>query len=124
MYTLRDVFTFKWKDIASNPYRLANLKLALHDLLIGLLLGKLLLFIFSRGSMKNNDVHPMARAIIRGIQDVGPQALLGLSITPAFVTTAERLKDTIPDLISGDLETQRAFKNMFGAVRDFTWALE
>lgn len=124
MYTLRDVFTFKWKDIASNPYRLANLKLALHDLLIGLLLGKLLLFIFTGGSMKTNDAHPMARAMIRGIQDVGPQALIGLSITPAFVTTAERLRDTIPDLISGDLETQRAFKNMFGAVRDFTWALE
>jgi hypothetical protein len=72
MYTLRDVFTFQWKNIASNPYRLANLKLALHDLLIGLLLGKLLLFIFSGGSMKTNDVHPMARALIRGIQDVGP----------------------------------------------------
>jgi hypothetical protein len=104
MYTLKDVFTFNWSNIASNPHRLANLKLALHDLLIGMLLYRILLYIFTGGSNKLNDAHPLARVMIRGIQDVGPQALVGLTITPAFVTTAERLKDTIVDFASGDLE--------------------
>ena len=38
MYTLRDVFTFKWSDIVGNEQRLGNLKLALHDILVGIIL--------------------------------------------------------------------------------------
>ena len=41
---------------------------------------------------------------------------------PSFVSTAERLKDTIPDLLTGDLEVSRAMRNTLGMVRDFTWA--
>ena len=39
---------------------------------------------------------PLARTLIRATQDVGPSALLALSFKPSFISTAERLKDTIP----------------------------
>jgi hypothetical protein len=122
LYTIRDVLTFNWKHIVENKSRLANLKLALHDLLIGLVLYKILLFIFSGGTNKLNDASPLARTLIRATQDVGPSALLALSFTPSFVSTAERLKATIPDLLTGDLEVSRAMRNTLGMVRDFAWA--
>ena len=88
-YTLRDIFTGKWSDIVGNKQRLGNLKLALHDILIGLILYNILRLIFSGGTGKQKDIAPIERTLLRAMQDTGPQAIFGLSITPSFISTYE-----------------------------------
>lgn len=43
------------------------MKLALHDLLMGYILYSILKFIFSKGTNKTKDVHPMARTVLRAM---------------------------------------------------------
>lgn len=53
---LHDIFHLNWNGLFDDKYRLANVKLAMHDLLIGLLLFAILKAIFSEGKNKLSNV--------------------------------------------------------------------
>jgi len=91
-YALHDIFTGKWSELVNNPQRIGNLKLALHDILIGLILFNILKIIFTDGTNNIKVANPAERTLLRAMQDTGPQAIFGLSITPSFVSTYENLK--------------------------------
>lgn len=120
-YTLRDIFTANWSDIVGNKQRLGNLKLALHDIIIGIILFNILKMIFSGGTNKMQDVHPAERMLLRAMQDTSPSAIFGLSITPSFVSTLENIRNDIPDLLSGDLSQADMIRRRFGSLKDITW---
>lgn len=120
-YTLRDIFTGKWSDIVGNKQRLGNLKLALHDILIGLILYNILRLIFSGGTGKQKDIAPIERTLLRAMQDTGPQAIFGLSITPSFISTYEQLKQDIPSLFTEDPDIAGFLSRRFGNIKDITW---
>ena len=120
-YTLRDIFTANWSDIVGNKQRLGNLKLALHDIIIGIILFNILKMIFSGGTGKMNDVQPAERMLLRAMQDTSPSAIFGLSITPSFVSTLENIRNDIPDLLSGDLSQADMIRRRFGSLKDITW---
>lgn len=120
-YTLRDIFTANWSDIIGNKQRLGNLKLALHDIIIGIILFNILKMIFSGGTGKMNDVQPAERMLLRAMQDTSPSAIFGLSITPSFVSTLENIRNDIPDLLSGDLSQADMIRRRFGSLKDITW---
>lgn len=120
-FTLRDIFTGKWNELVDNKQRIGNLKLALHDILMGLILYNILRLIFSGGTGKQKDANPIERTLLRAMQDTGPQAILGLSITPSFVSTYENLKNDIPNLFTEDPDIAGFISRRFGAVRDITW---
>lgn len=120
-YTLHDIFTLNWKEIANNKQRLANVMLAMHDIIIGILLFWILKFIFSGGSNKMSDVTPLKRVFLRGMQDVGPEALTQVSITPSFVQTWSNLKSDGIKLLSGSENAVDQLTKHFGATRDFIW---
>jgi hypothetical protein len=84
-YTLHDLFTLNWKEMVSNKQRLANVMLALHDIILGILLVSILKAIFSNGSNKLQDIKPAKRVLVRAMEDVGPGAFTKISITPSFI---------------------------------------
>lgn len=120
-YTIHDIFTLNWKEIANNKQRLANVMLAMHDLSIGILLFAILKYVFSGGSGKMQDITPLKRTFLRGMQDVGPQALTQVSITPSFVNTWNSLKSDGIKLLSGSENAVEQITKHFGATRDFIW---
>ena len=69
---LHDVIHLNWNGIFDDKYRLANVKLAMHDLLVGLLLFAILKFIFSEGKNKLSSVEPTERILLKAMQDVSP----------------------------------------------------
>ena len=123
-YTLRDIFTLKWSNIVGNPQRIGNLKLALHDILVGLILYNILRLIFSGGTGKTKDMEPIERTLVRAMQDTGPQGMWGLSIVPSFVSTFENLKTDIPNLFTEDPDVAGFLSRRFGAVKDITWSAQ
>jgi hypothetical protein len=91
-YTLYDIFTLNWKEIVNNKQRLANVGLAMHDILLGIILVSILKAIFSNGSGKLSDIQPTKRVLVRALEDVGPGAFTRVSITPSFINTLNNLK--------------------------------
>lgn len=120
-YTLRDIFTANWSDLVGNKQRIGNLKLALHDILIGVILYNILKLIFSGGTGKMSDIHPAERTILRAMQDTSPSAIFGLSIVPSFVTTFESFRNDLPSLFSEDMEIAEFIRRRFGSLKDITW---
>lgn len=120
-FALRDILTCNWTDLVNNKQRIGNLKLALHDILIGIILYNILRFIFSGGTGKQSDMHPVERTLVRAMQDTGPQAMFGLSITPSFVQLFEGLKQDIPSLFSEDPDVANFIRRRFGFIKDITW---
>ena len=120
-FALRDIATGKWSELVGNPQRVGNLKLALHDILIGLIMYNILRLIFSGGSGKMKDINPIERTLLRAMQDTGPQSIFGLSITPSFVSTYEQLKQDLPNLFSEDPDVAYFIQRRFGALKDITW---
>lgn len=101
-HTLYDIFHADWNDLRNNKTQLANLKLALHDILMGILLYTLLKWIFSEGSNKMQDVHPTGRVLLRAMQDVGPQSIGQLDFEPGFYTTLQNFKTDFAKLLTTD----------------------
>lgn len=120
-FAIHDIFTGKWSELINNPQRIGNLKLALHDILIGVILYNILRLIFSGGTGKNKDMNPIERTLVRAMQDTSPQAIVGLSIVPSFVQTFENIKQDLPSLFSEDPDVAGFISRRFGAVRDITW---
>lgn len=122
MHTFYDIFHADWKDLRNNKTQIANLKLALHDILLGLILYKLLMFIFSDGSNKMKDVKPLNRTILRAMQDMSPTQIASLQWEPGFVNTLENFKMDIPKLFSSDVEIQDLFAKRIGSVKDLQFS--
>jgi hypothetical protein len=57
--TLNDLFRLNFSSIKNNKYRLGNLSLALHDLLVGMLLFAIFKWLFSGGTKKMSDIKPL-----------------------------------------------------------------
>jgi hypothetical protein len=57
--TLHDLFRLDFNSIMNNKYRLGNVALALHDLLIGMLLFAIFKWLFSGGTKKMSDIKPL-----------------------------------------------------------------
>ena len=124
MYTLRDFFTGHWSEMVGNKQRIGQFKLAMHDILIGIILYNIIRLIFSGGSGKMKDMNAIEKTLVRSMQDVGPQAIWGLSITPSFVQMCENLKTDLPSLLSEDPDVAGFIQKRIGAVKDITWAAE
>lgn len=119
---LYDIFHLNWKNLANDKQRLANVKLAMHDLLIGIILFTILKYIFSNGSNKLKDIHPTERILLRAMNDVSPAALTQLSLNPSFVQTWTNLKnDGVKMLFHGQGDIISIMENRFGAAKDFIW---
>ena len=119
--TFYDLFHFNFKEIANNKYRLGNLKLALHDILVGLILYTLLKWIFSSGTNKMKDIHPTGRILLRAMQDVGPQSIGQLKFEPGFVNTLENVQHDVFKLFDPDVEFQKTISKRVAAFKDWTW---
>lgn len=57
--TLHDLFRLDFNSIKNNKYRLGNIGLALHDILIGVLLYQIFKWLFSGGTKKMQDIPPL-----------------------------------------------------------------
>lgn len=119
---IHDVCCMDWKAVSSNKYRLANVKLAMHDLALGLLLFYILKLIFSEGTEKMQRVEPTKRILLRALNDLSPAAITQLSFTPSFIQTQVNMKNDIIKLLSdGDAEMIDTLTRHFGATKDFIW---
>ena len=96
----------------------------MHDILIGIILYNIIRLIFSGGSGKMKDMNAIEKTLFRSMQDVGTQAIWGLSITPSFVQMCENLKTDLPSLLSEDPDVTGFIQKRIGAVKDITWAAE
>lgn len=120
--TLKDIFHGNFQEIKNNKYRRANLVLALHDILIGYILFSIFKWLFSGGTNKMSDIKPLSRVLLRGMQDVGPQALGGMTWEPGFWTTLTDLGDDAVKLFTNDdPQLLEMFQKEIGAVRDWTY---
>ena len=121
--TIRDLYHLNFSEIINNKQRLANLKLAMHDILVGLLLWYILKLIFSGGTGKMSDMNPFERTLVRALDDVGPHALTGLSWEPGFYTNLVNLKNDFLVLLDDDKEAdlQDWMEKRVGAIRDWNW---
>lgn len=121
MGIFHDIFHADWKHLKEDKQQLGNLKLALHDILMGWILYNILKFIFSGGTNKTKDVHPVARVLLRGTQDVGPQSIFtSLSWEPGFVTTLDNVKSDMYRNFNEGIDFERSMQR-FGMFSDFMW---
>lgn len=122
-YTLHDIFTLNWKEILNNKQRFANVALAMHDILLGIILVSILKAIFSGGSGKMNDIKPTQRVFVRALEDIGPGAFTKISITPSFINTLNTLKsDGIKLLFHDSPDAIETMQKHFGFTKDFYWS--
>ena len=120
LYTINDICTLHWKDIVNNPYRVANLKLAMHDLLIGYILFYLLKLIFGGEDKSLQAMNPVIRQIARGAQDVGPQGIFSLNWEPSFWTQVVNMKKDFTKLLAGNKTVGDLLISRVGFARDWS----
>lgn len=123
MGMFHDIFHADWTHLKEDKVQLANLKLALHDILMGWILYSILKFIFSSGTNKMSDVHPMARIGLRAMQDVGPQSIGSLSWEPGFISTLDTVKRDAVGLFDPDQDTLDRITRHVGMFNDFKFEL-
>jgi len=116
-----DVFHADFKHLMNDKNQLANLKLALHDILIGILLYNLFKFIFSGGTNKMQDIHPTGRILLRAMNDVSPSSITSISWEPGFYTTLVNTKNDAFKLLTSDHDILKMANKRIGAIKDFTW---
>ena len=122
MGTLHDLFHADFKSIKENKYRLANLSLALHDILIGIILFSIFKWLWSGGTKKMQDVKPLQRVVLRAMQDTSPTAIASMSWTPGFWSSLVNLRDDAIEIFSdGDPDIQKMFIRRIGAIKDWNW---
>lgn len=120
--TLKDFFRLNWSEIRNNKYRLGNLKLAMHDILIGMLLYSIFKWLFSKGTNKMSDIKPLQRVFVRSLQDVSPTAITSMNWEPGFYSTLTNLRDgAIQVFTADDPDLLNMIKRQVGAVRDWTY---
>lgn len=119
---LNDLVHLDFEKIKNDKYRLANAMLGFHDILIGILLYRLLLTIFSGGSDKLAQCTTGQRIMLRAMADVGPQSIFSIGWEPGFYATLIKLKNDSGKLLTGDTEIQQSLTNNLGAIKD--WVVE
>ena len=119
--TLHDLLRLDFKSIANNKYRLGNLALAMHDLLIGVLLFSIFKWLFSGGTNKMSDIKPLQRVMVRAMQDVSPAAITSVNWEPGFASTLVTLRDNALSVFSDDdPDIKRFLTRNVAAIRDWT----
>lgn len=120
--TLHDLFRLDFNSIMHNKYRLGNVALALHDLLIGMLLFAILKWLFSGGTKKMSDIKPLQRVLVRAMGDVSPAAITSMNWEPGFYSTVVGLRDDALSLFSDDdPDIARILTRRVGAIRDWSY---
>lgn len=120
--TLNDLFRLNFNSIKNNKYRLGNLSLALHDLLVGMLLFAIFKWLFSGGTKKMSDIKPLQRVLVRAMGDVSPTAIMSMTWEPGFYSTAVGLRDDAIRLFTDDdPDITRMLTRRIGAIRDWSY---
>lgn len=120
--TLHDLFRLDFNSIKNNKYRMGNLVLAMHDILLGMILFSIFKWLFSGGTKKMQDIKPLQRTLLRAMQDVSPTAITSVSWEPGFYSTLVNLRDTALNIFSeDDPDVKRLLTRNVGAIRDLTW---
>jgi hypothetical protein len=120
--TLHDLFRLDFNSIMHNKYRLGNVALALHDLLIGMLIFAILKWLFSGGTKKMSDIKPLQRVLVRAMGDVSPTAITSMNWEPGFYSTVVGLRDDALSLFSDDdPDIARILTRRVGAIRDWSY---
>ena len=120
--TLHDLFRLDFNSIRNNKYRLGNVALALHDLLIGMLLFAIFKWLFSSGTKKMSDIKPLQRTLVRAMGDISPTAITSMRWEPGFYSTIVGLRDDAVRLFSDDdPDISRILTRRVGAIKDWTY---
>lgn len=124
VYTIRDLATFKFDDIWKNKYRLHNTKLAMMDILIGIILYNLIKMIFTNGTGKekdvDNDILIPYRVITKAFAEFNPiTSIGGMSWEPAFYKTFVNLKNDGIRTLTGDQELSDFINSNVSMLHDF-----
>ena len=120
--TLYDIFHLNWKNLSKDKQRLANVKLALHDIILGIIIFNILKYIFSNGTNKLKDINPTERILLRAMRDVSPAALTDLTLNPSFIQTWTNIKnDGINLLFHDNQDVIDIVYKRFGSAKDFIW---
>lgn len=122
MMTLHDLFRLDFNSIKNNKYRRANVALALHDILLGMILFYIFRWLFSGGTNKMQDIKPFQRTILRSMQDLSPSAMTSLDWEPGFYSTVVNLRnDAIRIFSDDDIDIQKMLTRRIGAIKDWTY---
>lgn len=120
--TLHDLFRLNFSEIRKNKYRLGNVALALHDLLIGMLLFAIFKWLFSKGTKKMQDIKPLQRVLVRAMGDVSPSAITSMTWEPGFYSTVVNLRDDAIKLFTNDdPDITNIITRRIGALRDWSY---
>lgn len=125
-YTLESVLKLDFNSIINNKQRLANLKIALHDILIGILGVQLLKMMFTEdgeGDVRdvNPDVQIAYMTMYRAFREFDPvDSLTSINWTPSFYTTLVNVQNDVFKLLTDDKNLQYFLQRNFGAVSDWT----
>lgn len=126
MGTLNSLFHGKLSEITGDSelakYRRANLALAMHDILIGIILFSIFKWLFSEGTKKMQDIKPLQRTMLRAMQDVSPSAITSWNWEPGFYTTLVNLRENAVKIFSDeDADIEKMLRNQIGAIKDWTY---
>lgn len=122
-YTFHDLFTADFDSIKNNKQRLANLKLALHDIVMGIIIYNLLKLFFTEGTGKLSDVDPEIQipyqVLTRALVEFDPvNSLTSMSWEPSFYTNLVNIKNDGVKLLTGDREIAEALQRRIVAIKD------
>ena len=125
--TFKDILHGKVKDAFSDDYRNANLKLATHDLLMGMFFTYLITMLFTGGSGNKKDVSPenlIAYSIMtKALNEFNPvTSIVGLAWEPSWYKTTLNLLKNGPDVLAGNKELGGFITKNFVAMKD--WDLD
>lgn len=125
-FTMRDLLRFRFKDIAENKQRLTNVKLAMRDILVGVLIYNLMKLFFT-GSFSgkdkdvDGDVRFAYRAVTKAANEFNPiDSIFGaLSLEPAFYQTFVTLQNDGMKMMFGDTSLAEMMNSNISSLRDF-----
>lgn len=120
--TIHDLFHLDFESIKNNKYRMGNVALALHDLLIGMLLFSIFKWLFSGGTKRMQDIQPLQRTLVRAMGDVSPKAIASMTWEPGFSSNIVNLRDdAIKIFTDDDPDILKMLSGRIGAMRDLTY---
>ena len=124
MYTMHDLFTADFDSIKNNKQRLGNLKLALHDIIMGIIIYNLFKILFTEGTGKLSDVDPEIQipyqVLTRALVEFDPvNSLTSLSWEPSFYSNLVNIKNDGLKLLTGDRELAETLQRRIVAIKDF-----
>ena len=124
-YTFRDLIRFKFKDAFSDKQRLTNLKLAMRDILVGIIIYNLFKMAFTNGSGKqsdvDNDVLIPYKILTKAMNEFDPisSVLGGLNWDPAFHKTFVSIQKDGVSMLAGNQDLADILTSNISMLNDF-----